>query len=356
MTPPTEALALRALHESLGPIAPGDERILRPTDDGPMATDRRDGLPPRVHTLIDGETVELRPEHDANLPGAPLLADAEALAAVLTPVVGPPRAADLVAWRPGRRAVLRVLTGGGIVWLKLLDARSWRRAQRVFAALGETLAPVQLARPLALLPEVAGYVAPHAAGTCLRDAALGGELSTTAVVRGVMALAYTQILGDLPTYDFGSARTAAVKSLRQGCCLRPDLASLLARVQELAPATPPTRPGFVHGDLHDKQLFVDGSTMTLIDLEGAAVGDSRFDVVNLAEHLRLRELQRGGASRGLAEHLLTRCALHPDDLTTVAWRTVVRARLCGVYALRPRWSLLVDQLRTETMTLLERLP
>ena len=354
MNPCTEAMALRTLHEALGPIAPGHERILRPTADGPMATERRDGLPPRVHTLVDGGVVELRPEHDAGLPGASLLADTEALAALLSPVVGRPLAADLVAWRPGRRAVLRVMTGRGIVWLKLLDVRSWRRAQRAFAALGETLAPVQLARPLALLPEVAGYLAPHAAGTCLRDA--GTELSTTTLVRSVMALAYTQILGELPTFDFAAARAAAVKSLQQAAGLRPDLAGLTARVRDLVAPAPPTRPGFVHGDLHDKQLFVDGTTTTLIDLEGAAAGDSRFDAVNLAEHLRLRELQSGTKSRGIADHLLMRCALHPDDLATVAFRAVVRARLCGVYALRPRWQLLVDQLCTETMILLERLP
>jgi two-component system, NarL family, sensor kinase len=47
----------------------------------------------------------------------------------------------------------------------------------------------------------------------------------------------------------------------------------------------------VHGDLHDKNVFCDGSQVSLIDLDGLALGAREDDVANLAVHLELRNLQ-----------------------------------------------------------------
>ena len=60
-------------------------------------------------------------------------------------------------------------------------------------------------------------------------------------------------------------------------------------------------------------------------------------------------------SPGRAEQLLARCGHADDDRGVRAFRALVRARLCGVYALRPRWHSLVDQLTEESRTLMERL-
>lgn len=341
-----------ALLRAMPVPADGVELILRRNDAGITATVRRDGAPPRVFLAADRGVVELLPHEDTALPGAAALGDLEQLQKQLADSVGVIQQARLVAWRPGKRAVLRLSTPHGVRWLKLLDAKTWRRAERAFAAVGETFAPLQLARPTHLLPKLRAYVAPDAPGTSLRERLAAGESISTSLVRAVLALAYTQVVGELPVYDFAKAREAACGALRQATLLRPELAELADRIAALA-VPPAARIGFVHGDLHDKQILLADDRATLIDLEGMAVGDARFDITNLAEHVRLRELQRSTRDSGFADALLARCALAPDEPATRAFRTVVRARLCGVYALRPRWAALVEHLRLETLELLE---
>ncbi len=53
----------------------------------------------------------------------------------------------------------------------------------------------------------------------------------------------------------------------------------------------------VHGDLHDKNIFCSPAHLSLIDLDGLALGAPEDDVGNLAVHLELRNLQ---ARTGLA--------------------------------------------------------
>lgn len=345
----------RALLAALPTLDAGVELILRPTANGATATLRRDDAPPRLFATTPAGVVERFPHEDGELSGAPLLGDADRLAAAFAPLLGDLEDSRLVAWRPGRRAVVRLATTRGVFWLKLLDAKSWRRAARAFAAVGAPLAPLRLATPLALRPELCGYVAASAPGVPLRNLLATGEVAMTTLARSVMALAYTQVAGELPVLDFQKARAATLGSLQNALSLRPDLGDLAQRLAALVAVPAPAPVGFVHGDLHDKQIFVDADGATVIDLEGMGVGDPRFDVVNLAEHLRLRERQRGEPDSGRADELLSRCGLCPDDAVTLAFRAVVRARLCGVYALRPRWTRLVDVLHTEVQDLLERL-
>jgi len=52
-----------------------------------------------------------------------------------------------------------------------------------------------------------------------------------------------------------------------------------------------TDPVIVHGDCHDKNLFVDRVESGFIDLDGARLGRREEDVANLAVHVALRALQ-----------------------------------------------------------------
>lgn len=346
-----------ALLRALPTLGPGVELILRPTDTGATATLRTDGAPPRVFRAEGDEVAETFATADQGLPGAALLADPSQLQQALAACIGSIAAAQLVAWRPARRAVARVIASDGSVhWLKLLDRKSWRRAAAAFAAVGAPLHPTQLALPELLLPDACAYLVPNVPGSSLRTLAASDAWPTmTTLVRGLMSLGYTDLRAELPRHDFERARTTAINSLEQGAALRPELADLPAAIAGMAAPAAPTHLGFVHGDLHDKQLFVDGERMTVIDLEGMAFGDIRFDLANLAEHVRLRELQRSGQDSGRADHLLTRCGHGPDDVSMRAFRTVVRARLCGVYALRPRWQPLVASLLAEVRELVGRI-
>lgn len=349
--------AFERLLRALPTIPQGTELILRPGESTSTATLRCDGAPPRVFATAADMVQELHPNADGALPGAAVLADAEALATLLSAHVGAVTAADVVAWRPGRRAVVRITGADGHVqWLKLLDRKTWRRARTAFVVVRSALAPIRLMTPIALFDDVCGYLAPSAPGVSLRSLlAADAELPWTTIARSVLALGYTQQDGELPTFDFERARASTIAGLRQGEHLRPELADLIDAVAGLTAPEPPTRPGFVHGDLHDKQLFLSEHGTAVIDLEGMARGDVRLDVANLAEHLRLRDLQQLGHDRGLGDQLLARCGHAADDRAVRAFRALVRARLCGVYALRPRWRALVGHLHLETSQLLEGL-
>ncbi|MCU0863438.1 MAG: aminoglycoside phosphotransferase family protein [Planctomycetes bacterium] len=350
---------LHELLRALPALEADTELILRPVAAGATATLRRTGAPPRIFTLTDaGALHELSPALDQDLPGAALLADPTALARHLEPHLGALSTARLCAWRPGRRAVLQLRTADGTEhWLKLLDRKSFRRASAAFAAVGEPLGEMRLQTPHLLLPSSCGYVAAAADGTPLRTLLAGADAPPlTMLARALVALPFTAVHGELPIVDFERVRAASLQGLAQGALLRPELQSLAAAIAELPAPRPPARTGFVHGDLHDKQLFLAEDRATLIDLEGMAVGDPRFDLANLVEHVRLRDLQQHGADSGLAEALLARCGITAEDSAVRAFRALVRARLCGVYALRPRWRELVARLQLEAMQLMELRP
>jgi hypothetical protein len=355
---PAGRARLQNLLAALPTLESGTELILRPDADQVTATLRRDGTPPRVFTETPTGIVELVPEADPGLPGARLLASAAELQALLRPHVGTIAETKVVAWRPARRAVVRVTAADGTVhWLKFLDERSHRRACRAFAALGRSVAPMHLVSPSHYFASECAWLAPCARGTSLRSRiAQGDTLPLTTIASGLAALAYTETNGDLPVFDFARARKAAVDVLDKAAVMRPELADLAEAVGRLVDPAPPEHQGFVHGDLHDKQLFVTDTGVSLIDLEGMALGDPRFDLSNLAEHVRLRDLQQTGEDSGIGDVVLARCGLLPTAPATQLFRTVVRARLCGVYALRPRWRPLVDRLVRETRTLMEQLP
>lgn len=355
---PTHHARQRALLAALPTIDADTELILRPDGDCMLATLRRNDAPPRVFAHVQERVVELLPGDDAGLVGAPLLApDQELLHRTLLPHIGPIADARLVSWRPHRRAVVRIAgSDGRIHWLKLLDPKGYRRATHAFTVLGRPVAPMRLASPTHFLTEHAAYLAPAAPGQSLRTLlAEGRAVPLTTIAQGLLALAYTEVRGELPVLDFAHARTAAVNLLRKAAEMRPELLELGAALDRLPTPPAPRHPSFVHGDLHDKQLFVDEHGTTLIDLEGMAIGDPRFDLVNLAEHVRLRDVQQTGSDSGFGDVVLARWGLLPEATNTLLFRIVVRARLCGVYALRPRWRPLVDRLLHETRSTMANL-
>ncbi|MBK8097483.1 MAG: phosphotransferase [Planctomycetes bacterium] len=347
---------LTALLAAVPTPEPGTELILRPHGDEPIAILRPDGRPPRVFAWRHGNAIELAAADDTRLPGHRLLADRALLQRLTAPLLGPIADSSLVAWRPGRRAVLRVRGANGrTLWLKLLDKKTWRRAVVAFAAFADhdDADALHFARPLTLLDEHAAYLAPHANGIPLRTWLAGDRPTPLDLLRRALSLlATTPTTTALPATDFATARAAAIAMLDKGAAMQPQLAGLAAAIATMTP--PPANRGFVHGDLHDKQVFLDEAAgrATLIDLEGVSLGDPTFDLVNLAEHLRLRDLQQQRHDTGLADAVLAAVSERSRD-ELLPWQAVIRARLCGVYALRPRWTALTAVLREEAATLVE---
>jgi len=338
------------LQEGLPPLAPTTEVILRPDGDRPVAILRPVGAPPRAFVLHGDDVVELVPRADPRLPAARLLGDPAELCCALEPWLGRSTSPQLIAWRPGRRAVVRLTCGTAAVFVKFLDQKTWTRAEATFQDLADAAPPLHFARPSALIPELCAYAAASAPGRPLRDVLAAGAAVPGDLVAAVLAaLRAVPPVPGTPRLDFDSARKAAATMLRKAAPLRPGLTALADAVDAIAPPAHAAR-GFVHGDLHDKQIFVAGDAAHLIDLEGVGGGDPTFDLANLAEHLRLRALQQDAGADGGSAALLERAGLRGDDERR--WRAVVRARLAGVYALRPRWDRLAGRLADETSALL----
>ena len=111
------------------------------------------------------------------------------------------------------------------------------------------------------------------------------------------------------------------------------VASAADRVTQELSALEPSGRATIHGDLHDKQLFLlrDGG-VAMIDLDTLGPGDPAIDFANLAVHIEMRALQgrlppaRAGE---LARELVRVCG--PLDLL----RRATWLRLACVYAFRP---------------------
>lgn len=353
---PNTATALEQLHASMPALQPGEELILHPQADHPVALLRRHGSAPEAFGLRDGTWAALAVSEDAKIPGAALLADPAGLAAQLRPLVGAITVMRVVAWRPGRRIMVRLANAAGEAhWLKLLSERGHARAAASFAAVHDSGPLLRLVLPSHGLPDIGGFLFPNAEGVSLNDLVTRDAPPAVGLLADtVRALAATETAPGLPVYEFEEARTATIAMLEKAAGFDPTCAELVARVSAVS-APAPAPAGFVHGDLHDKQLFFTGTSASVIDLEGMAVGDSRFDAINLVEHLRLRDLQQIGIESGLAEVLLAELGIPAAQHSTLVYRAIVRARLCAVYTLRPRWRALAGRLKQEAGELLCRL-
>ncbi|WP_336649880.1 phosphotransferase [Kocuria rosea] len=108
-------------------------------------------------------------------------------------------------------------------------------------------------------------------------------------------------------------------------------------------ALPADRRGRVvlHRDLHDKQLLFDGARLGLLDFDTAALGEPELDLANLSVHLELRAAQGllDPALRAAGQDAVTAVArsLGADPARLAVHAEATRLRLACVYAFRPRW-------------------
>jgi len=105
----------------------------------------------------------------------------------------------------------------------------------------------------------------------------------------------------------------------------------------------------VHRDLHDKQLFLDGDVVGLLDFDTLAAGEAALDLANLLVHLELRALQ-GRCTPARAAELAAAVleGYQPDRAVRdrlAAYAAATRLRLCAVYRFRPGAGAAVAALR-----------
>ncbi len=264
---------------------------------------------------------------------------------------------SILAWRPGRRIVLREDGGIRKGYKKGRLALACERHRRAVQALAgaesaELFAPSIASEEPATESWLMSAVPGEPMLVC--SSSVG---SFARVGRGLRALAGAPVEGltshgpreeievltrtarrgavvhELPT-DFDDALDELRQSIDAGMNLGSRVPSVL-----------------VHRDLHDGQLIRSDGRVAVLDFDLAAAGDAALDLGNLTAHLQLRALQRWrGATQAGAEACATALIEgyapgSADAHARIRWyQASTFLRLALVYDLRPRWRHLTSTL------------
>lgn len=223
---------------------------------------------------------------DPHLPALVPTAFGDALAVLLARLgIQATERPEMVAYRPGRRAVLRVGTSDGASWIKVVLPRRVERivdAHRTLSAGGLPIPAVRGWSPdgIIVLDAAAGTAATHVEWdpVALIDEvdALRARLARTETTRETR----TRIPARL-TWYVRQARTAL-----------PGERERVARIAAACEAGLAVDPGPrtpIHGDMHIGQLFLDGGgpdvrITGLIDVDTAGLGDPAEDAAAFVSH------------------------------------------------------------------------
>ncbi len=293
-------------------------------------------------TCEGGETARLELHEDRKLPAAKrlgsLLSDGKA---------------ELLGWRPGKRATLRA---GDLI------LKGYRKERSALAVDRYSLATRAAASTSLVLPTVLE----HAAGSALITMStvpgdpIALELAQSdQFFRLGHGLRGFQTAGDVSTLNYHgkAAEIELLASLGTRVVeLRGELPAGWAQAAKLLSDNVPTdtESGAVltHRDLHDGQLLVGENGIGLLDFDLLCRGDAALDVGNLTAHLRLRALQGiDGITEGVAEELATALLEGLDRSNDAGFLESLRfyqattfLRLALVYYMRPRWNHVVPEL------------
>lgn len=309
------------------PPGGGSEQAAESLPDGTVAyVDTSRLTVPRETGLVSSDLtrVWIHPA-DPHLPALAPAAYGDAAAVLLARLgADDPGVPQIVGYRPGRRAVLRVATSDGDLWVKVVRPRRIERVVAAHTRLREHGLPVPAVRGwspegLLVLESAHGIPATHAPWDPegLLDAV--DELRARLASAPLDWPARTSLASRLPWY--AERLMAAMPDQRA------SVARITAAAHEAVHAATAGEGSevTVHGDLHLGQLFLDdgGNVTGLIDVDTAGAGHADEDAAAFLGHAvasaLLTERRHGadgphdGAGRvwGLAEQARTRWTADP---------------------------------------------
>ena len=266
--------------------------------------------------------------------------------------------ARLVAHRPGRRAVVRVSGEDGAVreYVKVVRpsraADLARRGGLVAELVGDAVPVPRLVdgsdvpRGVLRWSVVPGRTL-HDLGSAGGWTAADARAAWAAAGRAVARLHASPVESVDARHDAEQELDAVADWLDPAVAHGLLDADLVARAGDRVSAALRDVPGspdlgVLHRDLHDKQLMLDDAgTVGMIDVDTLAVGERALDVANVLVHLELRQAQglldpalAGAAREGFLAGL---AAPELPAARVAAYALATRLRLAGVYAFRPRW-------------------
>jgi Phosphotransferase enzyme family len=265
------------------------------------------------------------------------------------------RRTSIRSWRPCRRAQIELAIAESPVayFLKFerpAKAGRWERLRNVLARELDRSQVIAMAEPAGADSEHGLSIARQVSGVPLSEHLAAADAAAVLhrvgqALRDLEPLAADPPLAALlPRYDFASARADLGRFTRLLTRLAMPTATLVSAGADRLEAfvqVDSGRRALIHRDLHDRQIMI-GNRITLLDLEGASLGDPALDFGNLLAHLRLRHLQ--GRLADSPERLRTALLAGHGGGVSGDWQRATSAfevlslfRLAAVYDLRPRW-------------------
>ncbi len=269
----------------------------RVTDETLVAVTDSAGLPDGSLVVGDGERSigVWRWPFDPYLPGLASAIEPDRVRAVIADLGGLPGPVRLtpMAYRPGRRAVIRAVVGDQSLYFKIVptdEAEALHRRHAAVAGLLPTPASLGWSRPLGL---VALEALP---GQILRETLATGQSTPPpeALLELLDRVADIADIADISALSGVAPKPSAVRRAaghaRALEAILPDQRDRLRRLVDRLGDAAPVRPGMIHGDLHDAQLLVrDGAISGLLDIDGLGFGDRIDDPATLIAYLSALE-------------------------------------------------------------------
>ncbi len=264
---------------------------------------------------------------DPHLPALAATAFSQALDVLLArlgiALEGP---AEMIAYRPGRRAVLRAPTSSGTTWIKVVRPRRIAQIVRAHEACSAAGLPV---------PRVRGW---SAEGLLVLDSAAGvpaaeGDWAPLQLLDATDALRTA-----LARIDLGQpVRSVTTRLGWYAQRVGPDALALVQRIGAALDALPVQEPRTVHGDLHYGQLFLtDGAVSGVIDLDtlgrGAPAEDSAAFIAHAIASARLTPAHHASRVWALADEALQRWDADPGTRACTATHLVGHAMAAATAA------------------------
>jgi len=257
---------------------------------------------------------------------------------------------ELQSYRPGRRATIR----HGEHFIKVLPPKKARRLQAKMSALTRVAGSSGVVRGPVGFRESGALVFERCEGASLHEALMSGEQRLPEMLervgRGLARLHECRPTGlSTRSPEDAGAWASVVASHYPGRA--PSYQSIGEAVDALPRDASPV--GVVHGDLHDKNVFVSERGVELIDLDMVHAGDPLEDLGNLSAHLLLRSLQRPtgatpaqGWSGAMVTGYRSAGGWAPERALEAASVRVL-FRLACLYLFRRRWTHVAPVLLSE---------
>jgi hypothetical protein len=245
--------------------------------------------------------------------------------------------AELVRYKPGRRAVLRYRRGERVVYGKLRadDAGS----AHIAVARSLIAAGIATPTPLEYRADLRMTVHAEAPGTRLAEKR-GADLEVwMEPVAEALARLHAANVAAVPAFSVERELEDLRAAVELAAALLPELrgaierlaARLIAGFAEVQPLA-----SVIHGSFHDDQVLVGPAGVTLLDLDSAAVGHPLLDVGHFASYLA------AAGQHAARTRFLDACAPGPDALLFEA-AALVRWSSLPFRALEPGWPAAMEQ-------------